>query len=138
MSFSQFFTPDSSSIRGSITGRALFIKVLDLFVSRLESMESQFTQIVKYHHHKKAKLDGPENWQGDIQMDGFLDLGYSEPIKVHVKPWDVSSVDLATGALQLITYASGESKSDSVCRIQKLPQDYEHHHQSCRYSFPSL
>ena len=78
--------------------RKLLIRTLDAFADRLSSMHEIFPTVLK---KKKFLKTDEENYSQQIpELDGFIDIGYVQPIKTSNRPFE-GSVDLLRGILYL-------------------------------------
>ena len=84
------------------TGRYLLIRILEAFATKLSAMKVAFPSIMKYYHRRKAQADNPsENFASHVELDGFLDLGYAQPMRTSLKSLD-TTVDIIKGFLYFL------------------------------------
>lgn len=77
-------------------GRDLLIEILQTLALKLKSLHLAFPVVCKYYH-KKAKSDPKhDDFTALPEYQGFLDLGYCQPIKTSSNPMDANS-DLVKG-----------------------------------------
>jgi hypothetical protein len=58
-----------------------------------------FPIVIKYHHRKKNHIPpATESFASGMEIDGFVDLGFTQPIRTSMKAWD-GSQDIIKGML---------------------------------------
>ncbi|KAJ3211873.1 hypothetical protein HDU67_004198 [Dinochytrium kinnereticum] len=82
-------------------GRILLIRILDTYARKFTALSLSFPSIVKAHMKKKTSATNQENFSFSLDMEGFLDLGYVQPIKTSVRMLD-TSLDIVTDIRLLI------------------------------------
>ncbi|KAJ3100237.1 hypothetical protein HDU97_002421, partial [Phlyctochytrium planicorne] len=76
---------------GNRDGRVLLIRILDTYARKFTALSLSFPSIIKAHMKKKSSTNSTqENFSFSLDLDGFLDLGYVQPIKTTVRMLDTS------------------------------------------------
>nr|KAJ3422805.1 hypothetical protein HK105_006243 [Polyrhizophydium stewartii] len=71
--------------------RKLLIRTLDAFATRLGAIHEMFPTVLAYLQRKRAAdkdKAAEENFSQLLEMDGFVDLGYVQPIRTCSRPLD--------------------------------------------------
>ncbi|KAJ3191208.1 hypothetical protein HK101_007980 [Irineochytrium annulatum] len=91
-------------------GRGLLIRILDAFTQKFTALSLAFTSVVISHHKKKSHVAVQnENFASHLEMDGYLDLGYAQPIRTSTKMLD-SSTDVVKDIRTLLKTVVGAFK----------------------------
>ncbi|KAI8840240.1 FAT domain-containing protein [Chytridium lagenaria] len=70
-------------------GRTLLIRILDAYSRKFTALSLSFPSIIKAHMKKKSVSNSiQESLSYNLDIDGFLDLGYVQPIKTATRMLD--------------------------------------------------
>ncbi|KAL5037675.1 transcription-associated protein 1 [Batrachochytrium dendrobatidis] len=70
--------------------RRLVLRTLDTFASRLKSINDMHSTVIRFLKRKTTSQNSTteENFSHLLEMDGFLDIGYVQPIRTCARPLD--------------------------------------------------
>eukprot|EP00842_Homolaphlyctis_polyrhiza_P006940 jgi/Hompol1/835/HPOL_000753-RA len=97
--------------------RRLLVRTLDSFASRLGAIHDMYPIVLKYVKRKaeneKAKAS-ENNLSNLLEMDGYIDLGYVQPIMTSARPLDGLLLGIKTALFALRSHTPPASDGTSV------------------------